>query len=67
MYSHIFDGLLDSQVQKHKSIPRAFYAETAVVAPGDFDGDNDVDANDLAIFQGCITGTNLPGNIDCAD
>ena len=36
----------------------AFYGVAR--APADFDGDGDVDAADLAVFQGCASGPNVP-------
>lgn len=31
-----------------------------------FDGDNDVDQDDLAMFQGCMTAPGIAGDPDCA-
>jgi len=49
-----------------------FCADTsASVLPGcewaDFDNDNDVDHNDYAVMQGCISGPNVPADPNCAD
>jgi len=48
----------------------SFELLTGAALPGDCDGDNDVDLDDYAVFEGCITGPN-GGPIDpscrCAD
>jgi len=33
----------------------------------DFDGDCDVDEDDFAVFQRCISGPDKPGDAYCAD
>jgi len=40
----------------------------ALVVPGDFDGDGDVDQEDFGHFQACLTGAGIPQNDPaCAD
>ena len=38
----------------------------AVHVNGDFDGDRDVDTNDLAVFEFCTSGPGIPLAGDCA-
>jgi hypothetical protein len=41
------------------------YLTPAVIIPGDFDTDGDVDADDFGRFQTCISGPDIPADLEC--
>jgi hypothetical protein len=49
------------------SVPGDQFATVSLVFFGDFDGDGDADEDDVGVFSGCATGSEVPhdGSTDC--